>query len=381
MMQTVNVSVGAAAAAATSSVTEASLWDRASAQFVPEKTRGQETILTEKEESKLASYFIDIRKQGYARSKEIIIFMATQMAVKRGKTVSGGCLSEKWWKGFLKRNPLISPQLSESCDVTQKMETVGLFYKGLQKCLTTSEYGSLLGKPYLVFSADENGFDFDSVNKVATGASGSKHGPKIPKCLRERVTVLSCTSAFGESIPPMFVLKSRSGLVSYGTQGDASGADVLFSSQKLGWIDNDMYLKWFREVFLPSIPAERPALLLVDGQKAHITADLTEEAKANKVIVLCRPAKLAHLIQPLNLSLNGPLRKGLTKAIGKFLDHPSGVVDKHNFAKIYNMAWYMTITPELIRDGFRRAGIQPFNPQAFDYNRLLPKNAFATTSK
>lgn len=377
MVQTANVSVSAAA---TSSVTEASVADGASAQIIHEKTRGQETMLAEEEESKLAAYFINIRKQGYARNKDIIIFMATQMAVKRGKTVIGGCLSEKWWKGFLKRNPLTSPQSSQNCDVAQKMETVVLFYKGLQKCLTNSEYGSLVGKPYLVFSADENGFDFDSVNKVATGASGSKHGPKIPKRQREQVTVLSCISAFGESIPSMFVLKSRSGLVSYGTQGDSPGADVLFSPQKLGWTDNDLYLRWFREVFLPSIPAERPALLLVDGQKAHVTADFTEEAKANKVILVCRPAQFAHLVQPLNLSLNGPLRKGLTKAIGKFLDHPSGVVDKHNFAKIYNMAWYMTITPEVIRDGFRRAGIYPLNPQAFDYSKLLPKNAFSTKS-
>lgn len=370
-------------------VPKSTITDRMSGRVIHYKTGHSETILTAGEETRLAEYLIDLRKQGYSKSKEIVTVMATQMAVKHGKTVKGGYLGESWWQGFVKRNPQIAHQSSRNCSLTQtseKIESIGLFYKGLLKIITNNEYGTLLGKPYLIFSADESVFDFDSINKIMAPVKGTQHVARNPNEQREKVTVLSCVSAFGASIPPMFISKSRSGLVSYGTQEHEPGASVLFSRQKPGWTDNDVYLKWFRKVFLPSIPAERPALLLVDGQKAHVTADFMEEARANKVIVVCRPGHSSRLLQPLNLSVFGPLKKGFTKAAA-YVNHmmqpssASDVVDKHNFAKVFNMAWCSAVTPELIRDGFRKIGIFPFNPQAFDYSKLAPRKASAAATQ
>ena len=362
----------------TSGVPKVGLADGTSSQFTHERARGPKTILTQQEEKKLATYLIDLRKQGYTRGKEIIMLMATQMATKRGYNVIGGCLGEKWWKGFLKRNPLISPPPSQNAE--QRLESVRLFYKGLLKSLTNSEYGSLTGKPYLVFSADESVFNFDSVNKIVRASKGATGGPGILNEQREQITVLSCVSAFGESISPMFILRSHSGLISYGIQEESPGVASLFSPQNLGWTDNDLYLKWFREVFLPSIPSERPALLLVDGQKAHITADFIDEARANKVIVTCRPRSSSKFLRPLNLSLCGPLKEGLARASVGCLERASIVVDKHNFAKIFNVAWCTAITPERIRNGFRETGIFPFNPRAFDFSKLAPRRASATAT-
>lgn len=39
----------------------------------------------------------DVSKQGYGKSKEIIMFIATQIGMKRGKNVPKGGLSEMWW--------------------------------------------------------------------------------------------------------------------------------------------------------------------------------------------------------------------------------------------------------------------------------------------
>lgn len=375
-VQTTDVPFGAGSL--TSGVPKVGLADGTSYPFTHERARGAKKILTQQEENKLATSLIDLRKQGYTRSKEIIMLMATKMAAKRGYTVIGGCLGERWWKGFLNRNPLISPQPSQNAE--QSMESVGLFYKGLLKSLTSNEYGSLTGKPYLVFSADESVFNFDSVNKIVRASNSATGGPRILKEQREQVTVLSCVSAFGESISPMFILKSHSGLMSYGIQEESPGAAALFSPQNLGWTDSDVYLKWFREVFLPSIPSERPALLLVDGQKALVTADFIDEARVNKIIVTCRPGSSANLLHPLNLSLYGPLKEGLTRATVACLERTSSVVDKHNFAKIFNVAWCTAITPERIRDGFRKTGIFPFNPRAFDYSKLAPRRASATAT-
>ncbi|KAK2557310.1 Chromodomain-helicase-DNA-binding protein 3 [Acropora cervicornis] len=343
--------------------------DGTNSQLLRGKTRRSKTLLTLDEENKLANHLIELRKQGYAKTKETILFMATQMAIKRGHTVAGGCLSYKWWKGFEKRNPQVLVESSRGLGANQMMEALGLFYRGLLTSLTNSQYGSLVGKPHLVFSADETVFDFDSVNNNIMTASESraKHEPEITKVQKEKISVLSCISAVGGKLPPLFILNSQSGMVSYGIQEDSPATSVLFSRHRPGWTDNDLYLKWFRDVFLPSIPAERPALLIVDGRKAVITADILDEARKNKILLLCRPEHSAFLLQPVNMSLAGPLKQGFAKASAAYPEVKFDVVDRVNFVKLYKAAWCKSITPQLIQDGFRRAGIFPFKPEANGY--------------
>ena len=66
-----------------------------------------------------------------------------------------------------------------------------------------------------------------------------------------------------------------SGRVANGVQEGAL-AGMLFTAQKLDWIDKDLYLRWVNEVFLKQIPEQRPVLFLVDGRKAHVTQDAIE---------------------------------------------------------------------------------------------------------
>ena len=78
------------------------LRDRITGRVVHGTKNGPETKLTAEDEKKLAAYLIHVSKQGYGKSKEIIMFMATQIAMKRGKIVPEGGSSEMWWRGFLK---------------------------------------------------------------------------------------------------------------------------------------------------------------------------------------------------------------------------------------------------------------------------------------
>ena len=68
---------------------KSTLGDGIKGQIVDGTRNGPETLLSKEDEERLAAYLIDVSKKGYGKSKEIIIFMATQMAVKRGKEVKG----------------------------------------------------------------------------------------------------------------------------------------------------------------------------------------------------------------------------------------------------------------------------------------------------
>ena len=113
-------------------------------------------------------------------------------------------------------------------------------------------------------------------------------------------------------------------------------------------------------------------MLLVDGHKAHVTQEVIEAATRNRGSIFSLPAHSSHLLQPLDLSLFGPLKRGWVKACAAFSHLTSTVVNQRNFAKIFNVAWHSSTTPEVIRGGFKRAGIFPYDPSMFDFEKLVP---------
>ena len=183
---------------------KSTLRDRITGRVVHSTKNGPETKLSAEDENKLAAYLIDTSRQGYGKSKEIIMFMATQIAVKRGKKVPEGGLSEMWWRSFLKRHPEISLRTSQNFGMVRTLvtrQTVEAFYKRLLETLQDNGIGNLLDKPHLIFNADESGFEFDAINKIVAAAKGARHVPRISKGQHEKVTVLACASAAGNSIP------------------------------------------------------------------------------------------------------------------------------------------------------------------------------------
>ena len=51
----------------------------------------------------------------------------------------------------------------------------------------------------------------------------------------------------------------------------------------------------------------------------------------------------------------------------------SMVVNQYSFAKVFNVMWHSSTTPKVIRGGFKRASIFPYNPSSmFDYSKLAP---------
>ena len=89
-------------AASQFNVPKSSLRDRVTGRVIHDKKNRAETKLTPDEE-KFAADLIETNKHGYVKSKEIVLYMATQIALKQGETISGECLSAMLWKGVLKR--------------------------------------------------------------------------------------------------------------------------------------------------------------------------------------------------------------------------------------------------------------------------------------
>ena len=69
--------------------------------------------------------------------------------------------------------------------------------------------------------------------------------------------------------------------------GEIPGTIYRFSHS--GWIDQDLFDKWFDKHFLRYAPAARPLLLLMDGHSSHYHPRTTCKAAENKVVLFVLP--------------------------------------------------------------------------------------------
>ena len=86
---------------------------------------------------------------------------------------------------------------------------------------------------------------------------------------------------------------------------------VLYGVSVSGWMDASNFLSWFKKLFLRAaahLIKTTPVLLFIDGHHSHISLYLIRTARDSKVILLCLPPNTAHLLQPLDIGVFGPLK-------------------------------------------------------------------------
>ena len=233
-----------------------------------------------------------------------------------------------------------------------------------------------LDAPERIFNCDETGMEYDTISRHVCAEKGVKFVPAHCRGNHERVSVLVCVNAAGtNTIPHLLIYTSASGKVPANVQ-DGADENVMFRGQKSGWMTKDIYLDWFQSQFLKFAPKSRPLILLFDGLKSHITLDLIECAEKNKIILYCLPPHSSHVLQPLDVSVFGPLKSGW-KRVAATMHHFTGrVVNVYNFARLFKMAWNTAIDAEVISSGFKRVGIYPF-----DRSRVnIPSTSSSSTS-
>ena len=72
------------------------------------------------------------------------------------------------------------------------------------------------------------------------------------------------------------------------------------------------FIDWFRNLFIPALPDERPVMLIFDGHETHMKYEVRQLAlKHGIVIVIAKlPPHTTHLLQPLDLAVFKPLKEG-----------------------------------------------------------------------
>ena len=89
--------------------------------------------------------------------------------------------------------------------------------------------------------------------------------------------------------------------------------------------------------------------------------------------MLCPNA--SHLIQPLDLILFRKLKREWLQACEDYKAISREVVDKFNFAKVFQDAWRRAFQQSDLVNVFNASGLSPWNPDRPDYSKCVGRPA------
>jgi hypothetical protein len=93
-------------------------------------------------------------------------------------------------------------------------------------------------------------------------------------------------------------------------------------------------------------------LLIIDGYKSHCLIEFQDYCKENKIIALCMPPHLSHLLQPLNVVPYSLLKRYYSDRISLLARSRIYYINKEAFLPAFKAAFEKTFTLENVRAGF-----------------------------
>jgi hypothetical protein len=229
--------------------------------------------------------------------------------------------------------------------------------------------------PGNTYNMDEKGFLIGKVHKTKRVFSHSwKKQGKLQGAAQDGnrtwITVLATICADGTSLAPGLIYPASTGNLQDSWLEDFNPEDLCyFASTPAGWTNNELAIDWLIRVFDQNTRQKarygcEPRLLLLDGHGSHINLPFLEECEKRNIHVCAYPPHSTHRLQPLDVSLFGPLAQYYSQALDSWFTETQGLcsMSKRQFYKLFKQAYEQAFTVANITSGWQKTGLQPLNP-------------------
>jgi hypothetical protein len=289
--------------------------------------------------------------------------------------VCGGDM-RAWYAGFRHRHPLLSQRTSNPVDKkridAQKDTTSIANYFRILRQFKQLDASS-------IFAADETGLDGDGARykKVLT-PKGAKRVYTRGKSYAEHTSIMSICCANGNSAPPCFAFKGNENKLDPRVVQQIPD-NCRYVQQAKGYFIKTHFRLVLEHLFTFSSQfgsSDRHILFVIDGAKSHVDLSALEYAIQNNIHIVCLPSNTSHVLQVADLGLFGPFKSfwGRLCALVKEQRQRTGVRDKKitrmDIIPICMEAWNKAMTSSNIIAAFEKSGICPFNPEAYQVNKM-----------
>ena len=123
---------------------------------------------------------------------------------------------------------------------------------------------NFLDRPQDIYNCDETIVDLNLATQKVIVPRCQKNSHSRQVASTEHITIHCSVNADGHALSPMIFFKNSFPGGHYTLDGPDQ---VLYGKRKSGFMDSELFVKWFEKIFVPQSNAspERTILLLLDG--------------------------------------------------------------------------------------------------------------------
>lgn len=342
---------------------------------VVKKGKGRTTALSSEQEAKLANGIKCLEKWGFGLSrKETLELVGRFVKDNKIKTPFKNSIpGEDWFLAFKKRHKL-SLKLPQCVEFARKKATDPYVINGYFDLLeSTLDRLDLRDKPTNIWNLDESSLSIDPRKTKVVGERGKYASRVTSGPGRENTTILLLANAAGGKAPPLIIYKGRHMWDQWCAPNNKEYPGTVYAASSKGWMETEIFRNYFIRTLIPSIGENRPALIIYDGHSTHIDAEVIDTAIREDITILKLPPHSSHLLQPLDLSVFKSFKdKWDSKLVSWQRMNIGRKLPKATFSTFLGETW-TSIDAEVIRSGFRKGGIFPFNRNVIPDDKFCPE--------
>lgn len=277
----------------------------------------------------------------------------------------------QWYYGFMLRHKTLTLRSPEQTSLNRVKafcrENVDHFFRNLDAVRTAYAYS-----PSSIWNMDETGFSSvpTKMGKIIS-IKGLKRVGQVTSAERgSMITLAFAVSAIGNTIPPFYIFPQKKMSPMYLTH--ASNETVGYANGS-GWMIQPDFFKWMNHFIKHTHSSkEHPTLLLMDNHSSHMSVDAIDLATEHGVTILTFPPHCSHKLQPLDVSVYGPVKGRYNALHNAWMKENVGrIIDITLIPKFVKEALMRGATAENITAGFRATGISPYDPGVFNENDFV----------
>lgn len=240
-------------------------------------------------------------------------------------------------------------------------ENVTKFFQNLDIVASTTKFD-----PGNICNVDETGFSTipSKIGKIICSRGIRRVGQIASAESGTMVTMALAVNATGNSILSFFLFPRKNMQSTF--LDNASHGAVGYANSS-GWMAQPEFVLVMRHFMQHSKSSkESPVLLLLDNHASHLSVEALDLAAANGVTLLSFPPHCSHKMQPLDVSVYGPVKTYYKfQCTACLKNNALKVLEIRHITGLVAETLKLSLSQKNITAGFLKTGIFPYNPNRF----------------